>query len=79
MQRPTEEEVKDWQSHPVTKWKIGELKANIALIADRIISGQTLSSDPGVTAQITAREVGEAAGLDAAIDILEEDMNDDDS
>jgi len=72
-QRPSKEEVEEWVSHPVTKWKLSKLSVAVADLSDKVISGGTLADAPGLTAQLTAREVGEAAGVRAAISILEDE------
>ena len=64
MLKPTRSEMEEWKSSPVTKWVVSQVEETREDLSVRLEGGDTLSNEPGLTAQLTARLVGEIAGLD---------------
>ena len=64
MLKPTRSEMEEWKSSLVTKWVVSQVEETREDLSVRLEGGDTLSDEPGLTAQLTARLVGEIAGLD---------------
>ncbi len=75
MEKISKQDVEEWLSSPVTKWAASRLQKERDTLSRVLDSGNTLANDPGYTAQLTARLIGEIAGLDHAIsyDYLKDD------
>ena len=67
MQKPTRDEISEWQVSPVTKYMLYRCKEAQEFVKERLDSGNTLHNEVGLTAQVTARAVGEIAGLEYII------------
>lgn len=63
----TKDEFRDWWNNEVTKAVIKELTSQRNDLTEELLAGKTLSGEAGMTAQLTARVVGEIAGLDYII------------
>jgi len=60
----TKEEFQEWWYLPQTREVLGMMAVERQESAQKLIDGQTLSEDVGLTAQMTARAVGEVAAFD---------------
>lgn len=83
MARITKQDLVEWIESPVTKWYRDKLREEKADLEEQLAGGSTLDPAPGATAQLTARIVGEIAGLNFAINrdfldtIQEDELSDD--
>jgi hypothetical protein len=64
----TKEEFQEWWYLPQTQEVVAKLKEFRQAVVDEILESRTLSDNAGMTAQMTARAVGEIAGLDFFIE-----------
>ena len=68
MEAPTKEERIEWVQNPVTKWYFEEyLVEGKQSLIDILAAGNTLGDSASTSAQLTARAVGEIAGIDYAM------------
>jgi hypothetical protein len=72
MEKPTADEILEWQQNRVTKWFGSKLEEEIDRLGNMLRSGNTMASDPGATAQLTARMIGEISGIEASLDFMKE-------
>jgi len=63
------EQFTEWREHPITKEIFEALRETREMDIQSLVSGNTLCTDPGETAQLTARIVGKIEGLTQLIDI----------
>ena len=61
------EEKQEWLRNPVTKWYFSQVEEAQAALGEQLKNGASLAETPGLTAQLTARLVGELAGLNFLI------------
>lgn len=71
----TREEFDQWWHDKVTREVIAKLVKDQEALKNTLVEGTTLSDSPGLTAQLTARLIGEIAGLEHVIkkEFLEDD------
>lgn len=67
------EQFTEWKEHPITKEIFVALKETRDMDVESLVRGGTLSTDPGETAQLTARIVGKIQGLNQILEISFED------
>ncbi len=77
MERPKQEDLVEWAAMPQTRWAIQKLVEEQQRLKDILGDGTTLAENPGMTAQLTARTVGEIAGAGAFKSLIEEEINSD--
>lgn len=53
----------EWRESPVTKEILARIEAQRQYLLQALENGSTLADDPGLTAQLTARMIGELAGI----------------
>lgn len=63
------EQFKEWKEHLITQEIFKALEQTKNMDIESLVEGNTLSADPGETAQLTARIVGKIQGLNQLINI----------
>lgn len=63
------EQFMEWKENPITEEIFKALEETREMDIQSLISGNTLCTDPGETAQLTARIVGKIEGLTQLLDI----------
>lgn len=63
------EQFEEWKEHPATQEIFDALEQTRDMDIQSLVDGNTLSADPGETAQLTARIVGKIQGLNQLINI----------